>query len=144
MGLIRDPELYRCGIAWVAVTDPMLYLEGSWWVRDDISDAGRRYRLPEMVGDPERDKAMLLAHSPVEQAARIQSPLLLAFGSDDRRVPLAHGKRLREAMRKAGQEPDWVVYEGEAHGWRLERNQVDFARRVEAFLSKHLAAQPAP
>lgn len=141
MGLIRDPERYRCGIAWVAVTDPLLLLEGSFWVRDDTSDASRRYRLPEMIGDPERDKAMLLANSPVEQAARIRSPLLLAFGSEDLRVPLAHGKRLRDAMRQAGQEPEWVVYPGEAHGWQQERNQVDFAQRVEAFLSQHLPTQ---
>lgn len=141
MGLIRDPQLYRCGIAWVAVTDPILLLEGSWWVRDDTSDAARRYRLPEMIGDAERDKAMLLAHSPVEQADKIRAPLLLAFGSEDLRVPLAHGKRLRDAMRKAGQEPEWVVYEGEAHGWQLERNQVDFARRVERFLGEHLGGR---
>jgi dipeptidyl aminopeptidase/acylaminoacyl peptidase len=141
MGLIRDPAQYRCGIAWAAVTDPLLYLEGAWWVRDDISEAGRRYSLPDRVGDAERDREMLLANSPVEQAHRIKSPLLLAFGSDDRRVPLAHGKRLQEALRKAGQEPVWVVYDGEAHGWRLESNQVDFARRVEAFLGTHLPVQ---
>ena len=51
------------------------------------------------------------------------------------------GERLRDALRKAGREPEWVVYPGEAHGWRLERNQVDFAQRLERFLAEHL---PAP
>lgn len=105
MGLVRQPELYRCGVAWVAVADPLLQLKGSWWIDDDISDGGRQYLLPELVGDPEKDLAMLTANSPLAQAARIQAPLLLAFGESDRRVPLAHGERLRDALRAAGRPP---------------------------------------
>lgn len=138
MGLVRDPDLFRCGVAWVAVTDPLLLVEGSWRVRDDISDSNRRYTLREMVGDPAADKELLLAASPVAQAARLKAPLLLAFGSDDLRVPLEHGERLRDALRKAGRDPEWVVYSGEAHGWRLEKNQIDFAQRLERFLGEHL------
>jgi acetyl esterase/lipase len=142
MGLVRHPELYRCGVAWVAVTDPFLFLEGSFWINDDISSAGRRHTLPELVGDPKADAEMLTAVSPLAQAARIRAPLLLAFGESDLRVPLAHGRRLREALREAGREPDWVTYPNEGHGWRLPETRTDFAQRVEAFLARHL--QPAP
>jgi acetyl esterase/lipase len=138
MGLVRHPELYRCGAAWVALTDPFLLLEGSWWVRDDISDSGRRYSLPQMVGDAKLDADMLTRVSPVAQAEHIKAPVLLAFGEADLRVPLAHGKRLREAMQKAGREPLWVTYPGEGHSWRLPQTRADFARRLENFLAEHL------
>ena len=138
MGLVRDPDLFQCGAAWVAVTDPFLYLKGSWWSRDDISDEGRKYSLPQMVGDAEKDVVALTAASPVAQASRITQPLFLAFGGSDLRVPLEHGTRLREALRKAGQEPEWVVYPGEGHGWNKLETQVDFARRLEKFLDQHL------
>ena len=138
MGLVRHPELYRCGVAWVAVTDPFLMLEGSWWIRDDISDSGRRYSLPQMVGDAKLDADMLTRVSPVAQAHQIRAPLLLGFGEADLRVPLAHGKRLREAMQKAGREPLWVSYPDEGHGWRLPQTRTDFARRMETFLGEHL------
>ncbi|MDC6169748.1 alpha/beta hydrolase family protein [Paucibacter sp. XJ19-41] len=138
MGLVRHPELYRCGIAWVAVTDPFLYLKGSWWVDDDISDQGRRHMLPELVGDAERDAAMLSAASPLVQARHIKAPLLLAFGEADLRVPLAHGERLRKALTEAGHPPEWVTYANEGHSWRQVSTQVDFARRVERFLGEHL------
>ena len=144
MGLVRHPELYRCGAAWVAVTDPFLFVEGRWWVRDDIGDASRRYTLRDMVGDPKADEAMLRANSPVEQAARIQAPLLLAFGEADLRVPLAHGRAMRSALERAGRPPEvWVTYADEGHGWRKVENDVDFAQRLERFFAKHLAA-PAP
>jgi acetyl esterase/lipase len=138
MGLVRDPDLYRCGAAWVAVADPMRLLERSWFTADDISDESRRYGLPVLLGDVEKDAAMLKAASPLEQAERIRAPLLLAYGGMDLRVPVAHGSDLRAAMRKFGREPDWVVYPGEAHGWRKLDNQVDFAQRLEAFFAKHL------
>lgn len=138
MGLIRHPELYRCGVALSAVTDPFLYLEGSWRVRDQISDTGRRYLLPEMVGDAQQDAAQLREVSPVLQAGKIRAPLMLAFGREDLRVPLAHGERLREALQAAGREPEWVVYAGEGHGWRKPENRVDFAQRLERFLARHL------
>jgi dipeptidyl aminopeptidase/acylaminoacyl peptidase len=44
MGLVRHPELYRCGAAWVAVTDPRLMFE--WSSRSDQSDEGRCYTYP--------------------------------------------------------------------------------------------------
>ncbi|WP_273597696.1 alpha/beta hydrolase family protein [Roseateles koreensis] len=140
MGLVRNPELYRCGVAWAAVTDPFLFIQGSWWVDDDISGDGRKYYLQHMVGDAEKDAAMLTAASPVAQAKRIQAPLLLAFGESDRRVPIAHGRRLREALTDAGHPPEWVSYPNEGHGWRLMSNQIDWAQRVEKFLAQHLQA----
>ena len=138
MGLVRDPGLYRCGAAWVAVADPLRLLERSWFTADDISDEARRHGLPVLLGDIEKDAAMLKAASPLKQAERIRAPLLLAYGDMDMRVPMAHGTDLRAAMRKAGHEPEWIVYNGEAHGWRKLENQVDFAQRLEAFFAKHL------
>jgi acetyl esterase/lipase len=138
MGLVKDPQLYRCGVAWVALADLKLYLAGNWWIADDISSTGRKYTLPERVGDATRDAEMIEANSPVNLAARIKAPVLLAFGEADQRVPLAHGKRMRDALQAAGNPPEWVSYPGEGHGFAILANRVDFARRMETFLAKHL------
>lgn len=135
-GLFRHPELYRCGIAWAAVTDPRLLFEPSWM--NDISREAQRYGMPVVIGDPVADAAALAAIAPTEQAARIKAPVLLAFGGQDTRVPLEHGDRMRAALRKAGQEPEWVVYPEEWHGWYKAETRYDFARRMENFLAKHL------
>ncbi|HEY0955413.1 MAG TPA: alpha/beta fold hydrolase [Roseateles sp.] len=138
MGLVNDPGLYRCGAAWLAVTDLELLLKGPRWVNDDTGRKMRKFRMPEMIGDLDKDAAMIVANSPVKQAARIQAPLLLAYGEADRRVPLVHGERLRKALQEAGREPTWITYPGEGHGFAALKNRVDFAQRLEAFLAKHL------
>ena len=138
MGLVRDPDFYRCGAAWAAVSEPMRFLEGSWWWADDVGDEARRYGLPLMVGDAKADAEMLKAISPLQQAARIKAPVLLVHGEADRRVPFVHAKEMREALRKNGQEPEWLTFPDEAHGWQKVENQRAFALRLEAFLARHL------
>lgn len=142
MGLVNDPDLYRCGVAWLAPADLDLYLTGSWRVVDDISSAGRKYTLPEQVGDAVKDADMIARNSPVRQAARIKAPLMLVYGEEDKRVPLEHGKRLRRALKAAGNDPVWITYSGEGHGFAALKNKVDFAQRMEAFLAKHLGPTP--
>jgi acetyl esterase/lipase len=137
MGLARDPDLYRCGVAWMAVSDLALQVEGSLWVDDDSSLA-RRLTVPEMVGDAKQDAAMIAANSPVNLASRIQAPLLLAHGGNDGRVPFTHAKRMHDALQAAGHPPEWVVYPEEGHGFSKAENQLDFVRRVDAFLAKYL------
>ncbi|HZV93223.1 MAG TPA: prolyl oligopeptidase family serine peptidase [Caldimonas sp.] len=136
MSVIRYPQTYRCGVAWVAVTDPRLLFEESW--ASDSQEAGRRYYLPLALGDPVKDAEMLRRSAPVERANEIKVPLLLAFGADDQRVPLEHGLRMRAALTASGHPPEWVVYEGEGHGWRSIEHRYDFYRRVEKFLAEQL------
>ncbi|HMN77121.1 MAG TPA: prolyl oligopeptidase family serine peptidase [Burkholderiaceae bacterium] len=136
MGLARYPDLYRCGIAWVAVTDPRLMFSSSWL--NDIDEESKKYDLRTLIGDPDKDAAMLKAAAPVELAARIKAPVLLAFGGEDRRVPLEHGTLMRDALRAAGNDPEWVVYPDEGHGWLRIETRIDFANRVERFLARNL------
>ncbi|MFG6414131.1 alpha/beta hydrolase family protein [Roseateles sp. DC23W] len=138
MGLIRHPELFRCGVSWVGVADLPLHLEGGFFVVDDLHGYARRHAYPELIGDAKKDAAQLIEVSPVHQASRIKAPLLLAYGADDVRVPKDHGRRLRDAMTKAGNPPEYVEYENEGHGWQQMSTRLDFARRVESFLGRHL------
>jgi len=136
MGLVKDPDQYRCGAAWVAVTDPRLMYQ--WTSISDQSDENRGFDYPGLIGDPVADANQLKATSPLAQAARIKVPVLLAAGALDRRVPLLHGTRMRDALTDAGHAPEWIVYDDEGHGWLTVKNRVDFALRLERFLDRHL------
>jgi acetyl esterase/lipase len=138
MGLVRHPDLFRCGISSLGVADLLLLVEGSFWTDDDIGRLTRHHAYPELIGDPTKDATALAAVSPVLHAARIQAPMLLAYGERDYRVPKEHGRRLRDALTKAGNPPEYVEYENEGHGWQHMTTRLDFARRVETFLARHL------
>jgi acetyl esterase/lipase len=138
MGLIKDPDVYRCGVDWVGVTDINLMYTNDW---SDASDSYKRYGMPVLIGDRVKDAAQLKATSPIENAAKIHAPVLLAYGGKDRRVPLEHGEKFREAMtRQSGAKVDWVVYDKEGHGWRNVDTRIDFWSRVAKFLDANIGA----
>ena len=144
MGLVKDPDLYKCGINWVGVTDIGLLFNSGWNFTSDASDEWKAYGMPELIGDPVKDAAQLKATSPLQQAARITQPLLLAYGSVDMRVPITHGTKFRDAVTRTNQNVEWVEYPEEGHGWSLEKNRIDFWTRVENFLDRHIGKGAAP
>ncbi|WP_426189686.1 alpha/beta hydrolase family protein [Massilia sp. DWR3-1-1] len=140
MGLVNDPDLYRCGVDWVGVTDIELLFNGHWSASSDVSEIWKRYGMPVLVGDPATDHAKFQATSPLAQASRITQPLLLAYGGADRRVPIYHGKKFYAAVKVNNPNVEYVEYGEEGHGWALPKNRFDFWRRVERFLDKQIGA----
>lgn len=138
MGLVNDPQVYRCGVDWVGVTDIELMYTARW---SDIDEATiwRDYGMPKLVGDREADAAQLKATSPLQNAGRIHAPLLLAYGGKDTRVPKEHGVKFRDALLKQpGADVQWVLYDDEGHGWRNVDTRLDFWNRVAAFLDRNI------
>src|SRR5205085_6417954 len=49
MGLVNDPDLFKCGIDWAGVTDINLLFKDTWYASSDTGDDFRRYGMKEMV-----------------------------------------------------------------------------------------------
>jgi dipeptidyl aminopeptidase/acylaminoacyl peptidase len=138
MGLIKDPDLYKCGVDWMGVTDINLMYSPGWFTVTDTSEESKQYNMPVMIGDPEKDAEQLTATSPLQHAARLKQPLLMAYGGEDKRVPLKHGSKFYSAVKETNPNVEWIEYEDEGHGWSLPKNRIDFWQRVEQFLDKQI------
>ena len=139
MGLVKEPDLFKCGVPFVAVTDVIEFITTNEadYAQEQVKLDFERSMIRE-VGDPKHDREMLRRASPALQAKRIKAPVLLAMGQVDQRVPLIHGKMMRDAMQEAGVKLEYIVYAGEGHGWNKDENVFDWYKRVEAFLAEHL------
>ncbi len=140
MGLAKDGDLFKCGVQWVGVSDILLMYDAHW---SDLSDAWKRYGMPVMIGDREKDAAQLQATSPIHLAARIKNPLLMAHGRVDNRVPIEHGRRMLDALKAHNAPVEWMEYPKDGHGWGLPATQVDWWTRVEGFLARAIPAAAA-
>jgi dipeptidyl aminopeptidase/acylaminoacyl peptidase len=136
MGLVRNPERWRCGVNYVGVTDIALVFDVTW--SDTADSTFIKFLAKDMIGDPVADAEKLKAVSPLAQADRIKAPVLMAYGSDDRRVPLVHGTQMKDKLVARGVPVEWVVYGEEGHYFLLDESRFDFFRRVAAFLARHL------
>lgn len=137
MSPIRHPTTYRCAVSFAGVTDIGLMYSVHW---SDISEESKRFGMPRMLGDPDADKGLLQAASPLQRVKELGVPVLLAHGGEDRRVTLDHARQFISAARAAGVTIEDVVYTNEGHGWFDPENQTDFYQRVERFLARALAA----
>ena len=144
-GLAKEPKMFRCGVAFVALADLELKFDVGWsdYQRNE-RDGSATNAMVRTVGDPDQDREKMRAVSPLYHADLIQAPLLLAYGASDQRVPVIHGNRMRSALDKYGKVYEWKVYSNEGHGFTKEDNVFDFYRRVDAFLAKNLAPRTAP
>ena len=136
-GLVKDPDLWRCGAAYVAVVDLELMQTVTWSDTAKLTDYFDT-DFKRRVGDKDADREQFLKTSPAKNADKIKAPVLLAMGGQDQRVPLIHGDTMRDALRKAGKPVEYVVYPEEGHGFNKDENVVDFYTRLEAFFAKNL------
>ncbi len=136
MGLILEPQLYKCGINIAGVTDWAELIKD----KAEMFPQSYSYNL-SLVGNPRKDAETLQAISPVHQAARIQAPVLIIHGRDDPAVPYTQAKLLVQALDKAGKTYELMSKYNEQHGLRDYRNRVEMYKRVDAFLQKYLPAE---
>jgi dipeptidyl aminopeptidase/acylaminoacyl peptidase len=136
MGVAKDPDLYRCGVEVAGVSDIRLMFDITW--SDMVGGIYEKYMMKELLGDPDKLKDQFIATSPIAQAGKIKAPLLLAYGSDDYRVPIKHGEDMRDALKAAGKSYEWHVYAGEGHGLMKVENRYNLYRAIEDFLDRNL------
>jgi dipeptidyl aminopeptidase/acylaminoacyl peptidase len=138
-GMAFTPGVYAAGISFVGPSNLFTLLETvpPYW------EPMRKMNY-EMIGDPEKDKELLTAASPLFSADKIQSPLLIAQGANDPRVKKAESDQIVEALKKRGVDVPYIVRENEGHGFANEENRMYFYRAVERFLAKHLGGRTEP
>ncbi|HUS86174.1 MAG TPA: prolyl oligopeptidase family serine peptidase [Bacteroidales bacterium] len=79
-----------------------------------------------------------MANSPMFNAGRITTPLLVAFGDKDGAVDWHQGIEMYTTMRRMEKPYIMLVYEGENHGLRKKENMKDYCRKTREFFEHHL------
>jgi dipeptidyl aminopeptidase/acylaminoacyl peptidase len=92
------------------------------------------------VGDPEKDREMLLEHSPKTYLANLSSPLMIIQGKNDPRVPEPESAEIVADLRSRGVQVDYLVFEDEGHDVLRFKNRVTCYSKITEFFLKHLGS----
>jgi len=135
-GLAYTPELYKCGINYVGVTDlPLLFKTAP-----DAWAAGKK-QMAEMIGDPDTEEEFLEEWSPSNHADKIRAPVFMAYGLTDPRVNIRHARVMEDSLKKNNVPYELMIKKDEGHGYAKEENRYDFYGRMESFLAENLNPQ---
>ncbi|PHR65506.1 MAG: peptidase S9 [Idiomarina sp.] len=128
---IREPDLYKCTVGFVGVYDlELMYEQG------DISEAqaGRNY-LDQVLPSTKEERQ---AQSPVHNTDKLKAPVFIIQGGRDVRVPKEHAFRLRDKLKEQDHPYEWMMKDGEGHGFYKPANNIERWERMLTFFDKYI------
>ncbi len=107
--LVTATDMFASAVSMYGISDLSSYWgQGAWgWTYGDMALAGKT---------PWADPDYFIEHSPLFRADKINTPLLLLHGSDDRNVTPGESEQLFTAMSVLNRPVEMVLFPGEGHG----------------------------
>lgn len=100
----REDNIYQCAIAGAAVSRPEI------WYRAVISS-----RTPRAIDEWFQGRGVTQGVNPYAEVDKVNIPLLMVHGEDDRRVLYYHFEDYRQAFEEAGKTGEFVTLEDADH-----------------------------
>jgi dienelactone hydrolase len=130
--LVAYPDRFVAGCDVVGIANLVTFLENTRGYRQNL-------RRPE-YGD-ERDPAtrqFMLDISPLTHVDRIETPLFVAHGANDPRVPVSEAEQIVAALRERGKDVWYMLAPTEGHGFRQQINRDTFYVAMAMFFERYL------
>lgn len=126
------PGVFDAGVSAVGVSD---------WVRA-LQEAGPSLKASDRVeyGDIREEpwQKFYAENSPINNAEKINVPLLVTHGVNDPRDPVTESDRIVKAVRGNGHEVVYFRFPDEGHSIRKRPNRVAYYRALSSFLENQL------
>ena len=137
-GVTFTPDVYAAAVDIVGPSNLITLLESipPYW--EPI-----RKLFYERMGDPNtpQGKALLVERSPLTQADKIKTPLLVVQGANDPRVNKREADQIVIALRDRNYPVEYLVAPDEGHGFARPVNNMALYMTAEKFLAKHLGGR---
>ena len=102
-----------------------------------------REALYQEIGNPQTERDMLIAASPLFHADKINTPLMVLQGKNDPRVILPESDDIVAAVKKNNVPVEYIVFDDEGHGFTKKKNQIEGYGKMLVFLDTYLKGAAA-
>jgi len=130
--LTFHPALFAAGISVCGMSDlTTFYRHTEAWIADA---AYPKY------GHPVNDRDLLERLSPLRRVDALTAPLLVVHGANDTNVPVSESEQIVDALRGAGRDVRYLLFDDDGHGIVKRENRAALATAMSEWLSKAFAA----
>jgi dipeptidyl aminopeptidase/acylaminoacyl peptidase len=134
MAIGKTPDI------WAAAVD--LFGTIDWYTMQKHEDPELQEYDKSLLGDPEKDRKVYEATSPIKYIHNVKAPLLVLQGDNDANVPKEESQQVVDLLKKDGKTVAVHYYPNEGHGFQKRENQIDSLRRIIDWFDKYLKGQP--
>ena len=142
---VTQTDIFRTAVAGAPLTNMVSMYNSIYW-RSGGTDA-RIFEISQgrMEVPPWEDMDAYVANSPLHHIESLNTPFLMAFGTDDGAVEFNQGVEFYNAARRAGKQMAFLVYDDENHGLsKQDKNTVDYRTRVLEWFDHYLKGDDGP
>ncbi|BFM13658.1 S9 family peptidase [Simiduia litorea] len=129
----KYPDLLKCAVGYVGIYDLNLMFSSG----DIPMRWGGEAYLQRVLGTDEKE---LSNFSPINHVEKIKANVMLVHGEEDIRAPVEHAELMRKALKKAGKDPEWLLYDRSGHGVRGLNDRRELYTKLLDFLSENTRA----
>jgi len=128
--LIRFPGLYKAGICSYGVTNLFTLAMDTHKFEERYTDS--------LVGPLPEAAEKYREWSPVFHAEKIQDPVAIFQGEEDKVVPPSQSEEIVKALKANGVPHEYHLYPGEGHGFRKSETRQKYYEAIERFLMQYV------
>ena len=140
---MTQTDLFAAGVAGAPLTNMMSMSMSIYW----NSGQSDTYIFHESQGRMDkpfwRDVDTYIKNSPIFNLDSLNTPLMIAFGTNDGAVDFNQGVEMYNAARLVNKVFVMLVYPGENHSVRRKENQVDYHYRVLEWFNHYVRGDEA-
>ena len=90
-------------------------------------------------GDPETQRDMLRALSPIHKIDRVKAPTIVLHGANDTNVPVVEAEQVVENLKGRGVPVDYILFPDEGHGFRKTTNRIRSTVAIVRWFDRYLS-----
>ena len=130
MAIGKTPDVWAAGVEEYGIIN--------WLTMMQHEDPLLQQYEKSLLGDPQKDRKVYQAASPLAYIRNARAPLLVLQGENDIRVPKEEAEQVVRILRDAGKTVDVHYYPTEGHGFVKRENQIDAIQRTIAWFDRYL------
>jgi dipeptidyl aminopeptidase/acylaminoacyl peptidase len=127
--ITEAPEIFGAACDVVGIVNMQTFLEQT---------KDYRRKLREVEYGPLTDAEFLKSISPIYKVDKIDTPLLIAHGLNDPRVPIGEALQIANELRRRHKPVDLLIFPDEGHGFVKEKNRLLYYDTAAAFFERYL------
>ncbi|HVS95099.1 MAG TPA: prolyl oligopeptidase family serine peptidase [Puia sp.] len=143
--ILTHTHLFAAAMSSSGFCDYVALYNGARLLRSGISRQTTYEKVYQRIGTTLWDRPDLyIENSPIFQAAKVTTPVLMMANKVDNDVPFEEGVQLFTALRRLGKRAWMLQYDGQSHLVTSERAMTDLETRMKQFFDVYLKDSACP